>query len=305
MQESQTFTKIDWLSFTMLENNVQCESLDDNDLLSVFDEITRKSRGKKELFTWEFFRKGGHGYTNKLLVYVGGNLLASAYYGGESQANTCYVDITGTGCAFIDWELAESGFDYLQGIVKRIDIALDFYDGEISLNDVRSAYEQGKIKSPGGGRKPSFRSIVNDYDKSKGDTIYIGSPKSGSMLRIYEKGKQLQLEDLSDWVRIEFVCRPVIDRHFMIPLSWFINNTDNVFAGAYPYFEELLPSANPIRLKNNRIVKSLERLADVIKYQWGSIVKELEQVYGRNQAFNMIARDKVKVEHFRESDLMQ
>lgn len=93
--------------------------------------------------------------------------------------------------------LTQSGFydDYSKILqddnsVSRFDVALDV---RMDFDDVRSGVFDVRWLS------------LETVRSKTGETYYFGS--GDLVLRVYEKGKQLKLEDYDDWVRIEFQLR--------------------------------------------------------------------------------------------------
>ena len=110
-------------------------------------------------------------------------------WGGKAQRGRSYVDVSGLGCGLIDdWRCAERVVRKLPDVrAKRIDIAADFYRGEVTMEDVLRAYRSGKFNR--GGRPPKLSQILPG-DAEEGRTIYIGRRGNDVMLRAYEKGKK-------------------------------------------------------------------------------------------------------------------
>jgi len=118
----------------------------------------------------------------------------------------------------LHWQFSGAGLDWLgqnnaywvlstalqQGCkLKRVDLAHDFNNGEVSVDDIRKktleAMEVGVVRK----RKH------NSFQGSDGDTFYVGSRSSDLFARAYDKGLQLDLEEFKrgDWVRTEFEAK--------------------------------------------------------------------------------------------------
>lgn len=114
--------------------------------------------------------------------------------------------------------------------VSRVDVAFDVkvYEGQDVLFD--------KFNAPVKGIK------YNSFIDSTGRTIYFG--KGDLMLRIYEKGKQLDIVSEQNWVRFEFQLRGKRARNML-------NQTfkpDEIFWSlAEKYLDILLPEKSDIR----------------------------------------------------------
>lgn len=76
----------------------------------------------------------------------------------------------------------------------------DDFDGLITLAQAKEWFEAGDFHS-GKGYSPSGE-YIDDFGSGKGKTLYVGSGKTGKVLRIYEKGKQLG-DPQSPWIRWE------------------------------------------------------------------------------------------------------
>lgn len=120
--------------------------------------------------------------------------LALVQWGGVNHDHP-HVVIPGTGglSGFVRQELAVSGYGF-ETTASRVDVAMDFrgvpFDALSRLC----------------GSRPT-RQIVND-DPAEGDTHYFGSRQSRHLVRVYEKGKQMGLTELADWVRVEVEVKP-------------------------------------------------------------------------------------------------
>jgi DNA relaxase NicK len=133
--------------------------------------------------------------------------------------------------------------------IKRLDIALTTFNGEVSDQRVADAHAAGRFTA--GGRPPVMQHIGSS-DPRAGRTRYIGSRKSHKFLRCYEKGFEL-LKDVPSSIRdtvvaieghqVENIYRVELelkDVDKLIPWE-VINGRDDVFASAYPFCAELLP----------------------------------------------------------------
>lgn len=82
-----------------------------------------------------------------------------------------------------------------RGRTTRLDLAIDVFDSGIKPKHIYDALERGKAQTVAG-RKYSF--IVGS---DSGSTLYVGSRTSESMLRVYDKGVEMETE--KDWLRVE------------------------------------------------------------------------------------------------------
>jgi phage replication initiation protein len=225
---------------------------------------------------------------------VGGAQVAWWGWGGGSQKGRSYVDISGLGCQVIqDWKIAQRAVAALPGVrAKRIDIAADFYHGEVSYEDALEAFHAGKFNRAGPGRPPKMRQILPGSD-FEGRTLYVGTRGNDVFLRAYEKGKKefgelpardkkggsfyipssgggdpIRVHGLSKWVRLELELRAA-KRPMDLEV---VAQRDQYFAGAYPYLQELLPDVKPEILVRPEHVAEADLLKSLenIRVQYGS-----------------------------------
>lgn len=233
-------TTIDWLGFRTRSTHHE-----------VVQALTPLFAVSPDLVTFRGGLKGKDGWLQAGELLLAGDItLGRIDYGGESQRGWVRVNLSGTGCEWVhDWRPAVDLQHQLSDAqVKRLDIALTTYQGEVSDGSIVAAHAAGKFTA--GGRPPVMHSIVST-DPRAGRTRYIGSRQSHKFLRCYEKGFELIkdvpfLKDscthigdyrVEDIYRVELELKAV-DK--LIPWET-ITGRDEVFAGAYPFCSELLP----------------------------------------------------------------
>lgn len=242
-------TRIDWLTFRTKSNPFKTVEA----LSHVFGTAS-------DLVTFRTGLKGKDGWLRAGEILMAGDIsLGRIDYDGDSQRGWVRVNLTGEGCAWVqDWELVENLPSVLvEAWVKRLDIALTTYAGEVTDEMVCDAYAQGLFCA--GGRPPEMRSITSSNPRS-GMTRYIGKREYGKFLRCYQKGFEM-IKDMphfrdqvthllgsriEDIYRVELELKDV-DRD--VPWSA-IGRRDEVFAGAYPFCANLLPGVPHFRLKS-------------------------------------------------------
>lgn len=184
-------------------------------------------------------------------------------YGGESQKGRAYVSITGTGCALIkDWKIIHSFLNHMQARITRVDLAVDFHDGEFDLEQARKAYVENHFST--GGNRPNYQ----DIRSSGSDTFYVGNRKNGKITRIYEKGKQLGNPD-SKWTRYETELH---NRDRIIPLDVVIRPSD-YWVGQYKINKTLIDAASEkikTLRKENQI--SIDQLKRYVRLAYGRLL---------------------------------
>lgn len=253
-------TKVDRLCFRMPEN---------------IDEAVAMADVFFPLGTWEPRARGGLGYEKSYQVKEGKELLCTVFAGGEAQRGTMYVDITGKGCARVDWD-EKAYVNALGGLtspkLRRMDAAVDFYHGEWSLEKFKADYEAGLFTS--WIRPPKFQMFGDPYGID-GMTYYVGAnigqgKKKGEIsCKFYEKGKEQKSEEFPNWNRCEVTMMPS-SRQLILPPDLFIKNRDSLFAGAYPATALMLPHAEPLRLERIKTPKmQLMEALQHIKDQYG------------------------------------
>ena len=140
-----------------------------------------------------------------------GFLATSSGKRAEAQAKTIHCNLEGMACTFAsnDWlERMANYIDEHRGLVTRVDLAADFFDGidsnghEDPFDRFAHEYQSGAMDHLG--HRPQEAVGGSWISKRKGRSFYLGSRQSGKITNIYEKGKQLFGEgDESGWLRFE------------------------------------------------------------------------------------------------------
>lgn len=128
------------------------------------------------------------------------------YYDGREGMG---VHVSGMGQACRELEAWNARFGWssfffeilkCHGQFSRLDVAVDAYNNELDINriasDVRHGFYSGHYK---GAR--IIEGINLESGASQGMTIYLGSPSSDTMVRIYDKAKEQGVD--YPWVRVE------------------------------------------------------------------------------------------------------
>jgi len=194
--------------------------------------------------------------------------------GGNND--TLCVNLSGSGCALVhDWHAVSGAIQQMQGVITRLDLALDDYTGRMgAITKSVGAYKQGLFQFRDGGRPPSISQVGNWIrpDEGSGRTLYIGSRSSGKLARIYEKGRQLGVPG-SPWVRYEVELRRGNGREISVDM---LTSRDAHFAGLYPFFGHLLAGFNEAAVpwESTRAIVAkvtLERLIFWARIQYGRL----------------------------------
>jgi phage replication initiation protein len=174
--------------------------------------------------------KGWFGYSNcsKLVSPDGSVNYGLLAYGGESQQGSLHVELNAQGCAAVTcWEdVAEWGKNH-NAVITRLDLAHDDFTGnEITVGAALDWYRQGHFDQNG---RPPKAQLIDDLGSGEGQTLYVGNRKSGKLLRVYEKGKQLGDKE-SPWTRAEVELR---NKSRIIPWEA-LTRPGHYLSGAFP-----------------------------------------------------------------------
>lgn len=126
-------------------------------------------------------------------------------------------ELTGLGCAMYEqrmdpcadhaqqWLALRAKLERVHGLLTRIDVAFDDFDGKRNLALVRCMYEVGEFDYTFAGerKRPKYKEF---RQSDGGDSFYIGHSSSEKQLRVYEKGKKHGDPD-SKWTRWELQLR--------------------------------------------------------------------------------------------------
>ncbi len=124
--------------------------------------------------------RGVDGWEERRAFYLKGQQpLAWVDYGGESQRGWVRLTVAGSGCDYVaDWAgVVELSKSLDACTIRRIDLALDLFDGSASHESVLAAHESGRFKRFEGGRNPKMKKIEGSC-KTDGRTVYIGARAS-------------------------------------------------------------------------------------------------------------------------------
>jgi phage replication initiation protein len=215
----------------------------------------------------------------RLRCYFNGSMvdIGALAYGGDSQRGRWMFQLTGKGCGLVqDWESLHNMLEELDAKITRCDLAVDFIEGEHTVDDAVQAHKDGGFTGSG---RPPVTAVAGDWlDGLRGRTLYIGRGSSGKMLRVYEKG--IQLGDMgSPWVRYE-VQLGARDR--VIPLDVLLRPTE-FFAGCYPCLEGMVAeAAEKIPTTRAEAKVSLSHLLYHAKRCYGKLFDLLAKLPGIN-----------------------
>lgn len=193
--------------------------------------------------------RGSMGFQQASQIVIGDMPIARMDFGGESQRGWVRAELSGKGCEWVkDWQAAESIQALPKSEIRRLDIALTTWDGEITHDSVVNAHSNNRFYS--GGRPPDLQQITSSNERA-GRTCYVGKRTSDKFFRAYEKGfemagkfgKHAYLVTGMDGHNIEDIYRCEVEfKASTTPISWdAIGRRDHYFAGAYPFCSDVLP----------------------------------------------------------------
>jgi DNA relaxase NicK len=197
------------------------------------------------------FGRGKDGFTTGASVVLEDLAVGRLDFGGDSQRGWVRVNIPGKGCEWVkDWQAVEDLQALPSAQVRRLDIALTTWDGQVGHDQVVAAHQAGRFAC--GGRPPAMR-FITSTDPRAGRTCYVGKRGSDKVFRGYEKGFQLaaQLPALAiteiDGHPVEGIYRCEVELQADTrPIPWeVVDRRDQYFAGSYPFLADVLPGIEP------------------------------------------------------------
>lgn len=154
------------------------------------------------------FQYGFSGYRKSLRF---GNICV--YYQGR-EGMGCHVEMSGQGCRQFESSFPEKPWTELFKTAlsvnvnfTRLDLAIDNVDGGLSLVKITDALKdhEKQIRSRFGEWRQILKGSFREGEKITGETIYLGSSKSHTMFRIYNKAQESGID--GDWIRFEIQLR--------------------------------------------------------------------------------------------------
>lgn len=302
-------TSIDWLRF-----RVQAEPRDVLQALKpMFPEVGQWLR-------LNHLNHGLMGFQQGAQIVAADMVVGRMDYGGESQKGWVRVDIPGKGCEWMDFADVSLLEDLPSSQIRRLDVALTTWDGEVGHDQVVKAHQEGRFITRG--RPPSLTQITSS-DERAGRTCYIGQrERSDKFGRCYEKGFEMlakagRLPGLCthiDGHRVEDIYRCEIElKANNTDIPWeVIERRDQYFAGSYPFFGDVLPGVEsdillrrPERaiqadlaaaLENCRIQFGPTLYTALMAYQ-GDMTAVWDKVVGKTHSRALIEAGVLLVEH--------
>lgn len=266
----------------------------------------------------EDFRRGSDGFQTAATVALADMSVGRVDFGGESQRGWVRWNLTGRGCEWVrDWDAVGDIEALPRTEVRRLDIALTTWHGEVGHDDVTAAHQAGRFRT--GGRPPSMQTISNT-DPRAGRTCSVGKRGSDKFFRGYEKGFELAakvpLGEVThiDGCPVEDIYRCEVElQSESRPIPWeCIERRDQYFAGAYPFCADVLPgveadilSARPERAPQTDLRAALANcriqygatLYTALRAYHGDITAVWDQILGDHHNADLLAAGVLLVEH--------
>lgn len=275
-------TTVDWLRF-----RTQAEPRDVLEALRpMFGEVA-------PILRLQHLHRGIMGFQQGATINIGDMPIGRIDYGGESQRGWVRVDITGKGCEWVqDWPALEPVEALPKAQLRRLDLALTTWNGEVGHEHVVSAHTAGRFTTRG--RPPNLQQITSSNPRA-GRTCYIGQrEKSDKFMRCYEKGFELAAKfgvrmpgevTHIDGKRIEDIYRCEVEfKAVGTDIPWeVIERRDQYFAGAYPFCGDVLPGVESdilMRRPQRAPQIDLQAALDNCRIQYGSTLYTALMAYG-------------------------
>lgn len=237
-------TQIDWLRF-----RAQAQPMD------VLEALRPSFPEHAQFFNLKFQQRGILGFQQAALICANDFVIGRMDYGGESQKGWVRVDIPGKGCAWMKPEETAAIEALPSAQIRRLDIALTTWHGEVCHDQVVKAHGDGLFTVR---RPPNLQQILNSHG---GRTCNIGTrEKADKFMRCYEKGHEMVAKmggklpgivtaiegsPIDDIYRAELELKAV-----NTDIPWeVIERRDQYFAGAYPFCAGILPGVKADHLK--------------------------------------------------------
>lgn len=236
--------------------------------------------------------RGMMGFQQASNIVVADMVLGRIDFGGESQRGWVRVDLWSKACEWVQhWDQLEC-VERLPGAeLRRLDLALTTWDGEVTHDRVVAAHTSGRFITRG--RPPALRQITSS-DPTAGKTCYIGArEKSDKFMRCYEKGFELAAKYAHrtpgqvlniDGKNVEDIYRCEVEfKASGTVIPWeVVERRDQYFAGAYPFCADVLPNveADILMRRPERAPQiDLAAMLDNCRVQYGSVLYTALRAY--------------------------
>lgn len=275
--------------------------------------------------------RGVLGFQRAAQVVLGDVVVGRVDFGGESQRGWVRWDMPGKGCQWVtDWDAVAEVEALPEAEIRRLDVCLTTWNGEVGHDDVVKAHTEGRFIC--GGRPPALRQITSS-DPRAGRTCEVGKrEKADKFFRGYEKGWEM-LASVPESIRSSVTHlqgvgpegQPMMYRPEGIyrcevelkaenkPIPWeVIERRDQYFAGSYPFLADLLPGVESdilqrrperapqtdlaIALENCRIQYGATLFTALHAYH-GDMGAVWEKIIGKAHNTNLVEAGVLMVDH--------
>ena len=266
-------------------------------------------------------QRGILGFQQAVTINIADMQLGRMDFGGESQRGWLRADLTGKGCEWVrQWDDLEAVEKLPASEIRRLDVALTTWDGEITHEQVVEAHTVGRFTIR---RPPALRQIISS-DPRAGRTCEIGTrEKSDKFMRCYEKGFELAAKHAAripgiitkiDGKNVEDIYRCEVEfKATGTEIPWeIIERRDQYFAGAYPFCADILPNVEsdilmrrPERAPQTELAAALENcriqfgptiFTAMMAYQ-GDITAVWEKIIGNHHSQILVEAGVLLVDH--------
>lgn len=235
--------------------------------------------------------RGAMGFQQASQIVIGDMPLARLDFGGDSQRGWVRTELTGKGCEWAqDWDALAEVERLADAQIRRLDIALTTWDGEVTHQHVVDGHGAGRFKTCG--RPPDLQQITSSNDRA-GRTCYVGKRTSDKFFRAYEKGFEMAGKMgrgvgtivAIDGHPVEDIYRCELElKAGDTSIGWdVIERRDQYFAGAYPFCADVLPGieADILMRRKERVPQmSLAGALATVKLQAGPTLRTALEAYG-------------------------
>lgn len=193
--------------------------------------------------------RGVLGFQQAASVCIDDLTIGRMDFGGESQRGWVRAEITGQGCEWVqDWDAVHVVEELPKSQLRRLDIALTTWNGEITHETVVNAHKAERFQT--GGRPPALQQITST-DERAGKTCYVGKRTGDKFFRAYEKGFEMASKFRGvpshlthiEGFKVENIYRCEVElKGSSSDIPWqVIEKRDQYFAGSYPFCSDVLP----------------------------------------------------------------
>ena len=306
-----TATTIDWLRFRT-----------QGELGEALEAVKAMYGGLGECVAFGEHQWGALGFQHAMPIKLADVALGRIDWGGDSQRGWARVDLTGKGCSFVqDWDAIEAVEALPSAEIRRLDIALTTWRGEVTHDQVVQAHADGKFTV----RRPPNLQQITHSDPNRGRTCYVGNRTADKFMRCYEKGRQLSEQEgigavsggyvtHIDGYRVEDIYRCEVElKAGDTDIPWeTVERRDEYFAGAYPFCAQVLPGIEPDILQRRPErppMRDLKIALATIKVQYGralftaaaayggDIMRVWDQVVGQEHSRHLVEAGVLLVDH--------